>query len=134
MSVPRRYRDFARGEAHGRSSPYEALANAVADDPLVLAFLDDLPPGKRQPNLLFAAARYLLGEPADIGSLRMLARDRRDELTEVILTRRTQTNEVARCATLLPALAMIDGPPGAAGGRCERRAHPAARPVLLRLR
>jgi hypothetical protein len=110
VSVPRRYRDFARGEAHGRSSPYEALANAVADDPLVLAFLDDLPPGKRQPNLLFAAARYLLGEPADIGSLRMLARDRRDELTEVILTRRTQTNEVARCATLLPALAMIDGP------------------------
>jgi hypothetical protein len=103
MSIPQRYRDFARREAHGRSSRYEALADAVADDPLVLAFLDELPPGKHQPNLLFAAACYLLGEPADIGSLRILASDRRAELAEVILTRRTQTNEVARCATLLPA-------------------------------
>ena len=66
------YRRFARLEAHGRSAAYEALAVAVAGDRLVLAFLASLPPGKRQPNLLFAAARYLLGEPADIGALRRL--------------------------------------------------------------
>jgi hypothetical protein len=107
VSIVWRYRDFARTEARGRSPRYEALAEAVADDVRVLAFLEGLPAGKRQPNLLFAAARYLLGETADIGSLRDLVGD---DLREVMLTRRTQTNEVARCATLLPALAMIDGP------------------------
>lgn len=74
----------------------------------MLAFLAGLPPAKSQPNLLFASARYLLGETPDIGSLRTLTGH--DELREVMLTRSTQTNEAARCATLLPALAMIDGP------------------------
>lgn len=104
------YRRFARLEAHGRSPGYEALAVAVAGDELILAFLASLPPGKRQPNLLFAAARYLLRAPADIGSLRTLVADRRSELTAVIEARRTQTNEPARCATLLPALAQLPQP------------------------
>src|ERR1700685_1314341 len=51
------YRRFARLEARGHSPAYEALAMAVAADRPVLAFLASLPPGKRQPNLLFAAAR-----------------------------------------------------------------------------
>ena len=59
-------------EAHGRSPAYEALAEAVAEDGPVLGFLGALPEAKRQPNLLFAAARYLLGEPADIEALRGL--------------------------------------------------------------
>jgi hypothetical protein len=104
------YRRFARLEAHGRSPAYEALAEAVAGDRPILAFLASLPPGKRQPNLVFAAARYLLGAPADIGALRMLVADRRGELAEVIHARRTQTNEPARCATLLPALAQLPQP------------------------
>jgi hypothetical protein len=54
------YRAFA-AEAHGRSALYAELATAVADDPLVLTFLDKLPAAKRQPNLLFAAACHLLG-------------------------------------------------------------------------
>ena len=60
-----RYRGFAR-EAHGRSAAYQALAEAVAGDGTVLGFLSTLPEAKRQPNLLFAAARYLLGEPAEL--------------------------------------------------------------------
>jgi len=76
----------------------------------MLTFLGTLPVAKRQPNLLFAAARYLLGEPADLAALRMLARQRRDELAGTVLARRTQTNEPARCATLLPALALLPGP------------------------
>jgi hypothetical protein len=103
------YRAFA-AEARGRSPRYEQLATAVADDPLVLAFLENLPTAKRQPNLLFAAACYLLGEPADLAALRMLAGDRPDELASTMLARRTQTNEPARCATLLPALALLPGP------------------------
>jgi hypothetical protein len=103
-----RYREFAR-EAHGRSAAYEALAESVARDRAVLGFLGTLPVAKRQPNLLFAAARYLLGEAADIGTLPGLVGRDAAELSRVMLARRTQTNEPARCATLLPALAGLPG-------------------------
>src|ERR1700730_14052353 len=65
---------------------------------------------KRQPNRLFAAARSLLGEPPDLAALHFLLGDREDELAGIILARRTQTNEPARCATLLPALALLPPP------------------------
>jgi hypothetical protein len=104
------YRRFARLEARGRSAAYETLAMAVAADQPILAFLATLPPAKRQPNLLFAAARYLLGAPADIGSLRLLVANRHRELAGVMQARRTQTNEPARCATLLPAMAQLPQP------------------------
>jgi hypothetical protein len=65
-----------------------------------------LPVAKRQPNLLFAAARYLLDAPADIHTLRGLVR----ELAAVMRARSTQTNEAARCATLLPALVGLAEP------------------------
>ena len=104
------YRAFARLEARGRSAAYETLAEAVADDAPLVSFIASLPPEKRQPNLLFAAARYLLGAPPAIGPLRELASQSRAELTQLILTRRTQTNEPARCAVLLPALAQLPRP------------------------
>ena len=97
-------------EARGRSAHYESLATSAAGDSVVLSFLSGLPPPKRQPNLLFAAACYLLGQPADIGALRGLIAERADELASVMLIRRTQTNEPARCATLLPVLAMLPQP------------------------
>ena len=104
------YRGFARQEARGRSPAYEALAEGVAGDRGILRFLDSLPPEKRQPNLLFAAARYLLGVPADLAALRALVRPSGRELAQVMLARRTQTNEPARCALLLPALAQLPQP------------------------
>jgi hypothetical protein len=105
------YRGFARQEARGRSPAYEALAEGVAGDRAILRFVDSLPPQKRQPNLLFAAARYLLGVPADLVSLRgLVRRSGGRELAEVMLARRTQTNEPARCALLLPALARLPEP------------------------
>jgi hypothetical protein len=103
------YRAFA-ADAHDRSPQYEELALAAAGDPLLLGFLGSLPAAKRQPNLLFAVARYLLGAPADISALRKLVRDKGDELAAGMRTRRTQTNEPARCATLLPALALLPQP------------------------
>src|ERR1700749_203019 len=104
------------GEASGRSAAYESLAAAVAGDELILDFLAGLPAPKRQPNLLFAAARYVLGAPPDLGTLRDLVSDREPELAEVMRARRTQTNEPARCATLLPALAARPGPPALTEG------------------
>jgi prepilin-type processing-associated H-X9-DG protein len=103
------YRMFSR-EARGRSPAYESLAASVADDDLVLEFLGTLPSAKRQPNLLFAAARYLLDGPPGIGTLRTLVRLNGTDLAQVMLARRTQTNEPARCATLLPALARLPEP------------------------
>jgi hypothetical protein len=104
-----RYLRFAE-EAVGRSPGYVSLAEAAADDPAVLAFLGTLPYEKSQPNMLFGAACYLLGEPADIGRLRTLVSECPYELAREMVTRRTQTNEPARCATLLPALAQLPQP------------------------
>jgi hypothetical protein len=109
VSTAENYRAFGR-EAAGRSPQYERLAHEVAEDAAVLAYLSGLPRPKRQPNLLFAAARYLLGAPADLPTLRALIAGREGELRAVMLARRTQTNEPARCATLLPLLALLPQP------------------------
>jgi len=82
----------------------------VAEDRAVLSFLELLPPPKRQPNLLFAAARHLVGAPPTISTLRSLVSDRPGQLAQVMAARRTQTNEVARCAVLLPALVELPPP------------------------
>jgi hypothetical protein len=108
-STPDNYRRFGR-EARGRSRRYETLAASVADDQEILEFLGTLPRPKRQPNLLFAAAGYLLGAPPDLATLRNLVRRNGTDLSGVMLARRTQTNEPARCATLLPALARLPEP------------------------
>jgi hypothetical protein len=108
--VARAYRSFARLEAHGRSPAYEELAAAVAEDVGIIRFVATLPAARRQPNLLFAAARYLLGAAASIGSLRALVRESPAELAAVMHARRTQTNEPARCAVLLPLLAQLPEP------------------------
>jgi hypothetical protein len=109
LGTAENYRRFA-AEARGRSPAYDSLAMLVADDDLILRFLGTLPPAKRQPNLLFAAARYLLGAPPDISGLQDLVSQDRAGLSRVMLARRTQTNEPARCATLLPALAQLPAP------------------------
>ena len=117
------YRRFAEHEARGRSPLYEALAQAVADDDEVLQFLSTLPPAKRQPNLLLAAVRQLCGTPDDARDFRrrLLANDA--AVRDLMLSRSTQTNEPARCAVLLPALAALPQPlalleVGASAGLC----------------
>jgi hypothetical protein len=104
------YRVFARREARGRSAAYEALAEAVADDEAVMGFVAALPADKRQPGLLFAAARYLDGAVPSPGRLRELVSGSRAELEQVLRTRRVQTNEAARCAVLMPVLAQLPQP------------------------
>jgi hypothetical protein len=117
------YRRFAEQEAHGRSPLYEALACGVADDPETLDFLVTLPAGKRQPNLLFAAVRHLCGTPADWPAFRSSFWADRDAVRACMLSHATQTNEPARCATLLPVLARLPQPlalieVGASAGLC----------------
>jgi hypothetical protein len=117
------YRQFGDREARAVSPTYERLAHAVADDPAVVAVLDGLPEPKRQPNLLFAAARYLGGPVDDPAAFGAWVHDHRDRLLATMRVRRTQTNEPGRCATLLPVLAGLPQPlalleVGASAGLC----------------
>jgi len=108
--ISQRYQRFAEREARGRSPLYERFGQAVATDRTMLEFLATLPEPKRQPNLLFAAARWLGGTPDTYTDLRSVLLERRTELTELMLARSTQTNEAARCATLLPVLMALPQP------------------------
>jgi len=71
------YRRWAQVEASGSSAVYERLARAVAQAADVLELLQQVPEGKRQPNLLFGALRWcdapVQDPPAALGWLRALA-------------------------------------------------------------
>jgi hypothetical protein len=117
------YRNFATVDAVGRSELYGELAAGVAGDGDVLAWLARLPAGKRQPNLLFAAYRWVCGMPSGWPEFRERLNERRDEIEAVMRARRTQTNEPARCALRLPLLAALPQPlalleVGASAGLC----------------
>ncbi len=100
------YAAFAREATD--SPTFTAWANAVAADPDVLAWLAHLPPLKRQANLVFAAARWHGVEaPGPYAGLREALLGDDGAIRETILTRATQTNEVGRMATLLPALDLV---------------------------
>ncbi len=102
------YRDFAR-EADG-SPCFEEWAYGVADDPEVLSWLQTLPPRKRQANLVFAAARWHgVPAPGPYAGLRDALLGDDGSIRATVLERATQTNEVGRLATLVPAFARVAG-------------------------
>ena len=117
------YRDFATYAA-GDSPCFEEWALGVAEDAEVLAWLGTLPPIKRQPNLVFAAARWH-GAPApgSYDGLRRVLLEQEADVRETVMSRATQTNEVGRLATLVPVLGLVEGPlalieVGASAGLC----------------
>ncbi|BCJ46158.1 hypothetical protein GCM10010168_51070 [Actinoplanes ianthinogenes] len=104
------YAEFAAREAAGESPAYEDLAVAVSRDRRVLALLDTLPPAKRQPNLLFAVLQFLGGPVTDPAAACDFTVANWSRIEPEIRARATQTNEVARCALLLPILAALPQP------------------------
>ncbi|MCA8908431.1 MAG: DUF2332 domain-containing protein [Rhodospirillaceae bacterium] len=121
-AISERYRRFAK-EADGSSELYVRLSCAVAEDAGLLAFLAALPDERRQPNLFFAAVRWVAGVPADGAELRHAVARHGEAIAAVMASRTTQTNEPARCAVLLPVLARLPGPlalieVGASAGLC----------------
>ncbi|MGI9825434.1 DUF2332 domain-containing protein [Agromyces sp. Marseille-Q5079] len=122
-STAERYRSFAEVEARGMSATYEAWAAGVATDAATLRLIDELPASKRQPNLVFSAARLLGAQPGPYPAFADWLAAHWSDVREVALTHATQTNEAARCALHLPALGAIDGPialleVGASAGLC----------------
>jgi len=120
--IKRRYREFAERECKGYSDIYYELALAVSQDDGVAGFIAEMP--VTQPNLFLAWIQLLTGPdgmPQTVSELRAFVSRRGREIRDVMHSRRTQTNEVGRCAVLLPAmppgpLALIEV--GASAGLC----------------
>jgi hypothetical protein len=118
-----RYRKFANHEAHGISDLYEDIALCVSDHDAVLEYLESFPAEKQQPNLLFASYRHHCGIANSGEHFCTQLLKHQDVIRSTMLARSTQTNEPARCATLMPVLAALPQPlslleVGASAGLC----------------
>lgn len=125
-ATPEHFHQF--GVIAGRTSPlYGALSHSIADDPDLLALAAYARPGQPGANMLLGAVHYLLlkglsdplasyysdltASPAPPDGAFPTFRDfclrHADALRAVIASRAVQTNEVRRCALLMPAFAYV---------------------------
>ena len=107
------YRRFGTVDAPGNSACYAEWSVRIADDPELIRRIDQWPYNKRQPLLMLAAARFLGARISPYPAFRVFLDTHWHEVSRIVLSRATQTNEAGRCATLLPSLAQI----AAADGR-----------------
>jgi hypothetical protein len=116
---------FARDEFHNSSPLYAHLSLAIARDPELLSLASYCRKGERIPNLLFAAIHYLLlsgsehplarfynslggaydGREDPFPDFRSFCLQQVERIRELIAIRMVQTNEVSRCAGLMPVIA-----------------------------
>ncbi len=121
------FRFFAGVQRDGGSPLYAVLAEAIADDDGLLALAAEAQPGQPAANVLFAAVHYLLlagishplceyyatctDSPRDPEQAFAACADfcevHRDKLTPLVRTGLVQTNEIGRCACLLPAFEVM---------------------------
>jgi uncharacterized protein DUF2332 len=109
VTVAEAYVEFGSREARGNSPVYDRLSTAIAADDELLALLSTLPPAKQQPNLLFGVVRLLNG-PLAFPAFREFVIGQWPAISPEIRRRVTQTNEVGRCAALMPVLASLPQP------------------------
>jgi hypothetical protein len=121
-----RFRNFATTSTATRAPLYSQLSASVAEDTDLLRLLQAAPEPQQIPVLLFAGVHFMLleghrsplvehypnlstGTPSGDAStlFRSFALDHADELTGLISTRHTQTNEVGRCAQFVPPLGLL---------------------------
>ncbi|MCB4207608.1 DUF2332 domain-containing protein [Arthrobacter sp. UM1] len=116
--VPESYRRFAETECQD-APVYAAWTRAVAGNAELCERIARLPGPKRQPNLIFAAARIRTPERPDgsfeLDSLSPEALVQRlletwDAIEHTLLTRANQTNEPARSSIHMPLMAELDRP------------------------
>ena len=101
------YRHFGTIDAPGNSACYAEWSLGIADDPELIRRIDGWPRTKRQPLLMLAAARFLGARISPYPEFRRFLDSRWDDVSRIVLSRSTQTNETGRCASLLPSLARI---------------------------
>jgi len=100
-----------------------AWALGIAEDAAVIALIDRLPLEHRQPSLVFSVAGWLGAPTTGWPEFRAFLVEEWPRVEAAARERRTQTNEVGRCAPLLAALDRIPGPLallelGASAGLC----------------
>src|SRR5262245_38732036 len=130
--LARRFEYHGKNLYHGTSavnssSLYEHLSLGVATDPDVLRLITEADRATQVSNLLFGAVHYLLlngvkhpladfypdlaehSRPPQEAypAFRAFCLEHADEIRRLVSTRRVQTNEVRRCACLLPAFGII---------------------------
>jgi hypothetical protein len=117
--------------ARGTSPLYATLARDIATDPALLELADRVPVDRAPANVFFAAVHSLLLDDVDhplgaydptcvadendarapddeaFGALQAFCDEYREELVEMLPTRRTQTNAVRRCTALVPAFGFV---------------------------
>ncbi|MBG6084173.1 DUF2332 domain-containing protein [Zhihengliuella flava] len=103
----RQYTQYARVWFPAHSPLYAEWAEGVAASPELLERIGSLPTSKQQPNLVFAAARFCGCPDAGFEEFKAFALQRWDAIAAEARSRMTQTNESARCATLLPVFEHI---------------------------
>jgi hypothetical protein len=121
------FRFYANTIYPSRSPLYTSLAIRVAEDSELLAVASKAWEKNALPNLFFAAVHFLLleGEHHQLAAFypslnnnskhvdlaypyfRSFVLEHKQEITEIIMTRSVQTNEVARCAILIPAFELV---------------------------
>jgi hypothetical protein len=125
-ALAQRFERFARRECHV-SPLYERLSFGIAQDPELLGIAAHAQSGQPVPNLFLAAVHFLLLQdrqhplaafypslsPATplaadpYPSFRSFCLEHRGRILELLSVRLVQTNEVRRCACLLPAFAVV---------------------------
>jgi len=126
--LTRRFRESGATTSN-RAPLYRALSNGIADDPDLVRLLRHAPVEQQLPVLMFASAHHLLldepdselaqwypnltadhrspDDPALMPAFKRFVDDHQSALIALLATQKTQTNEVGRCGSFLPALAMI---------------------------
>lgn len=100
-------------EAGGESPCFADWAAQVSQDAEVLDWIDALPADKRQPNLVFAAARWCgVPAPGPYEAFRQALLGDAGTIRATILERATQTNEPGRLAVLTPVLSLLEARAG----------------------
>ena len=117
----------ANEEFHNSSPLYEHLSLAIAKDPQMLSLAAHCRKGERAPNLCFAAVHLLLlkgtrhplslyykslsgsslGTDDPYPTFRSFCLEYDEEIRSLISARMVQTNEVSRCACLVPAFVLV---------------------------
>ena len=131
--VADRFRAFSH-DADGRLPLYARLTEVIADDPALHRLLLEAPSTQRLPVLFLASVHYLVlsapgselarfypnvsGTPDDGDpgpALKRFCAEHEMQLRSIMATRTTQTNEVGRCAVLLPVLGLLAAEVGPLG-------------------
>ena len=134
--LTRRFRNFSETTSN-RAPLYRVLSAGIADDADIVRLLQHAPAEQQLPVLLFASSHFLVLDQPDIelaqwypnltdhprspddprlaATFRAFVADHEPELEALLATRKTQTNEVGRCASFLPALALLADETGPLG-------------------